>query len=95
MERTARFSSGRSPSAPVTEDAFERISAALLDDLRAAGAIDAVFLDRELTVRAVRTLSPGFAATGCRGAAHTLELPAGRAAALGLIPGRKVAIDRD
>ncbi|MBI5258381.1 MAG: M81 family metallopeptidase [Burkholderiales bacterium] len=36
---------GATPSAPVTEDAFERISAALLQDLHAAGRVDAVFLD--------------------------------------------------
>lgn len=33
------------PSAPVTEDAFERIMAMMLEDLRAAGAPDAVYLD--------------------------------------------------
>lgn len=34
-----------SPSAPVTDDAFERITAMLVDDLRAAGPVDAVYLD--------------------------------------------------
>lgn len=33
------------PSAPVTEDAFERIAALLLADLAAAGPVDAVYLD--------------------------------------------------
>ena len=33
------------PSAHVTEDAYERIVAMMLDDLRAAGPIDAVYLD--------------------------------------------------
>ena len=33
------------PSGRVTRDAFERIAAMLLDDLRASGAIDAVYLD--------------------------------------------------
>ena len=33
------------PSAHVTEDAFERIAAMLLDDLAAAGPLDGVFLD--------------------------------------------------
>jgi microcystin degradation protein MlrC len=33
------------PSGHVTRDAFERISAMLLDDLRACGAFDAVYLD--------------------------------------------------
>lgn len=33
------------PSGPVTEDAFERLSAMLLDDLVAAGPLDALFLD--------------------------------------------------
>lgn len=33
------------PSGPVTEDAFERLSAMLLDDLAAAGPLDALFLD--------------------------------------------------
>jgi len=33
------------PSGPVTRDAFERITAMLLDDLRAAGSLDAVYLD--------------------------------------------------
>ncbi len=36
---------GATPSAPVTEDAFERISTALLEDLRAALPVDGVFLD--------------------------------------------------
>lgn len=36
---------GATPSAPVTEDAFERISAALLEDLRAALPVEGVFLD--------------------------------------------------
>lgn len=34
-----------SPSAPVTDDAFERITAMLADDLRAVGPVDAVYLD--------------------------------------------------
>jgi microcystin degradation protein MlrC len=34
-----------SPSAPVTDDAFERITAMLVDDLRAAGPVDAIYLD--------------------------------------------------
>ena len=34
-----------SPSAPVTDDAFERITAMLAADLRAAGPVDAVYLD--------------------------------------------------
>ncbi len=34
-----------SPSAPVTDDAFERITAMLVADLRAAGPVDAVYLD--------------------------------------------------
>jgi microcystin degradation protein MlrC len=33
------------PSGPATEDAFERLSAMLLEDLRAAGRLDALFLD--------------------------------------------------
>ncbi|MGK9233646.1 M81 family metallopeptidase [Inquilinus limosus] len=33
------------PSAPVTDDAFERITAMLVEDLRAAGPVDAVYLD--------------------------------------------------
>ncbi len=33
------------PSAQVTEDAFERIAGRMLDDLRAAGPVDAVYLD--------------------------------------------------
>ena len=32
------------PSAPVTENAYERLVGMLLDDLRAAGAVDAVYL---------------------------------------------------
>ncbi len=34
-----------SPSAHVTEDAFERITGMLVDDLRSAGPVDAVYLD--------------------------------------------------
>src|SRR4051794_31268128 len=33
------------PSAHVTDDAYERIAAMMLDDLRAAGPVDAVYLD--------------------------------------------------
>ena len=33
------------PSAPVTEDAFERLAAMMLEDLVAAGPIDAIYLD--------------------------------------------------
>ncbi|MGE3739396.1 MAG: M81 family metallopeptidase [Geminicoccaceae bacterium] len=33
------------PSGPVTEDAFERLSAMMLEDLAAAGPLDALFLD--------------------------------------------------
>ena len=33
------------PSGPVTEDAFERLAAMLLEDLAAAGPLDALFLD--------------------------------------------------
>ncbi|HKZ74748.1 MAG TPA: M81 family metallopeptidase, partial [Steroidobacteraceae bacterium] len=33
------------PSGPVTRDAFERIAALLLEDLRAQGPVDAVYLD--------------------------------------------------
>ena len=33
------------PSGPVTEDAYERLVATLLDDLAAAGPVDALFLD--------------------------------------------------
>ena len=33
------------PSGPVTEDAFERLAAMLLDDLAAAGPVDGLFLD--------------------------------------------------
>ncbi len=36
---------GTTPSAHVTRDAFERISAMIVDDLEAAGAVDAVYLD--------------------------------------------------
>jgi microcystin degradation protein MlrC len=33
------------PSGPVTRDAFERLAAMMLDDLKAAGPLDALFLD--------------------------------------------------
>jgi microcystin degradation protein MlrC len=36
---------GTSPSAHVTRDAFERIAGMITDDLRAAGKVDAVYLD--------------------------------------------------
>jgi hypothetical protein len=36
---------GASPSAHVTRDAFERVSAMMIDELRSAGAVDAVYLD--------------------------------------------------
>jgi microcystin degradation protein MlrC len=37
--------SAASPSAHVTEDAYERIAKVMIDDIAAAGAIDAVYLD--------------------------------------------------
>src|SRR5665647_3030473 len=39
------LSCGASPSAHVTEDAFERIVKAMLDRIKAAGPLDAVYLD--------------------------------------------------
>src|SRR3979411_3212192 len=39
------LSCGASPSAHVTEDAFERIVKAMVDGIKAAGQLDAVYLD--------------------------------------------------
>ncbi len=54
-------------------------------------AIDVVFLDREDRVcKVVAGLRP-FRFAACRGARSTLELGAGRAGALGIAPGVKLA----
>src|ERR1700733_14561929 len=44
-QMTPILSCGASPSAHVTEDAFERIVEAMLDGIKAAGPLDAVYLD--------------------------------------------------
>ena len=44
-EMVPTISCGASPSAHVTEDAYERIVGAMLDDLKGAGSIDGIFLD--------------------------------------------------
>jgi uncharacterized protein len=55
--------------------------------------IDVVFLDTEKTiVKIAHTLVP-WRTAGARGAAAALELPAGRAAALGLEPGMTLVLD--
>ena len=55
-------------------------------------AIDAVFIDREMTVvRIVRNLQP-WRLAGCRDAAHTLELSAGGAQRCGIDTGDEVEV---
>src|SRR5258708_31790115 len=44
-ELVPTISCGASPSAHVTEDAYERIVKVMVDGIKAAGAIDAVYLD--------------------------------------------------
>src|SRR4051812_43976382 len=44
-ELVPTISCGASPSAHVTEDAFERITKVIVDGIAAAGKIDAVYLD--------------------------------------------------
>jgi microcystin degradation protein MlrC len=44
-ELAPTISCGASPCAHVTEDAFERIAKVMIDGIKAAGAIDAVYLD--------------------------------------------------
>jgi uncharacterized protein len=52
--------------------------------------IDAVFLDREHRVlRVVEHLAP-WRVAGCRRAKAVIELPAGEAARVGLVPGERV-----
>lgn len=54
--------------------------------------IDAVFLDREHRVlRVVEHLAP-WRVAGCRGAKAVIELPAGEAARVGLVPGERVLL---
>jgi uncharacterized membrane protein (UPF0127 family) len=54
--------------------------------------IDVVFLDRELSVVAVRPEVPPWRTAGARGAKVTLELAAGEAARLGIEPGLQLRL---
>jgi uncharacterized membrane protein (UPF0127 family) len=54
--------------------------------------IDVVFLDRELSVVAVRPKVRPWRTTGARGAKVTLELAAGEAARLGIAPGMQLRL---
>jgi uncharacterized protein len=54
--------------------------------------IDVVFLDRELSVLAVRPAVPPWRTAGARGAKVTLELAAGEAARLGIQPGMRLRV---
>lgn len=52
--------------------------------------IDVVFLDRLGRIRKVVAALPPWRATACLGAAQTLELAAGQARALALVPGGRI-----
>jgi uncharacterized protein len=54
--------------------------------------IDVVFLDRELSVVAVRPDLVPWRTAGARGAKVSLELAAGEAARLGIKPGMKLRL---
>jgi len=54
--------------------------------------IDVVFLDRELSVLAVRPAVPPWRTARARGAKVTLELAAGEAARLGIQPGMRLRL---
>jgi uncharacterized protein len=54
--------------------------------------IDVVFLDRELSVLAVREAVPPWRTARARGAKVTLELAAGEATRLGIEPGVKLRL---
>ena len=54
--------------------------------------IDVVFLDRELSVVAVRPEVPPWRTAGTRGAKVALELAAGEAARLGIAPGMRLRL---
>ena len=54
--------------------------------------IDVVFLDRELSVVAVRPELPAWRTAGARGAKVALELAAGEAARLGIAPGMRLRL---
>jgi len=54
--------------------------------------IDVVFLDRELSVVAVRPKVRHWRTAGARGAKVTLELAAGEAARLGIAPGMQLRL---
>ncbi len=54
--------------------------------------IDCVFVDREVTVVAVREDVPPWRAAGAKGAKATLELPAGAAARAGLAAGDRLRL---
>jgi len=57
--------------------------------------IDAVFLDRDLTVLRVRSAVPPWRMAGCRGAKAVLELPAGEAERRGLAAGARLVLTRN
>ena len=54
--------------------------------------IDVVFLDRELSVLAVRPAVPPWRTAGARGAKVALELAAGEAMRLGIEPGLRLRL---
>jgi len=56
-------------------------------------AIDAVFLDRSLTVLRIRPDLRPWAMAGCRGAKAVLELPAGESARRGLLSGDHLLLE--
>lgn len=55
--------------------------------------IDAVFLDRSLTVLRIRSDLQPWAMAGCRGAKAVLELPAGESARRGLQSGDRLVLE--
>ena len=57
--------------------------------------IDVIFVDRACVVLKVVPALPAWRASACRGAACTLELPAGAAVRLGIAEGARVALVAD
>jgi len=52
-ELVPTISAAASPSAHVTEDAYERIAKVMVDGIKTAGSIDAVYLGSRFTIRVV------------------------------------------
>ncbi len=80
-------------SAPAAGDGLYLRPCAWVHTLGLRRPLDAVYLDRDGRVLAVRTLAPWRIGPWVRGAAGVLELPAGACARLGCAPGDRLEQD--